>query len=127
MIRAFHTILKNLKGLDSQYNDGVYNDIVVKYMETLGTKLKTQIEALGKENIDSLGLSVTASMRTLYKLKKFEVASSQTRLIEVSKVLQEAFLAVSKKEEMAKKVLSGDVLSKFKAIKEALLKALILA
>jgi hypothetical protein len=127
VIRAFHTILKNLKGLDSQYNDGVYNDIVVKYMETLGTKLKTQIEALGKENIDSLGLSVTASMRTLYKLKKFEVASSQTRLIEVSKVLQEAFLAVSKKEEMAKKVLSGDVLSKFKAIKEALLKALILA
>ncbi len=127
MIRAFHTILKNLKPLDSQYNDGVYNDIVVKYMETLGTKLKTQIEALGKENIDSLGLSVTASMRTLYKLKKFEVASSQTRLIEVSKVLQEAFLAVSKKEEMAKKVLSGDVLSKFKAIKEALLKALILA
>ncbi len=127
MIRVFHTILKNLKGLDSLYNDGVYNEIVVKYMETLGTKLKTQIEALGKDNIDSLGLSVTASMRALYKLKKFEVVCSQTRLIEVSKVLQEAFLAVSKKEEMAKKVLSGDVLSKFKAIKEALLKALILA
>jgi len=66
---------------------------------------------------------VTAAQRVLYKLRKFDVPCSQAKFTG----FQEAFLAVSKKEEMAKNVLSSDILAKFKAIKMTLLKAVILA
>ena len=41
-------------------------------------------------------------------------------------MLSEVFAKVAKKEEMAKNVLSHDILNKFKAIKDNLLKGVIL-
>ena len=81
------------------------------------------MQSLGKENIDALTQAVTAAQKVIYKLRKFDVPCRQAKFIG----FQEAFLAVSKKEDMAKNVLSVDILAKFKAIKVTLLKAVILA
>lgn len=99
----------------------------MKYVETLESRVKAAVETLGKDNIDSLISISTSLQRTLYKLKKFEVSCDEAKVRVIAKGLQDSFVKIAKKEEMAKSVLSQDVLAKFNAIKESVLRSLILA
>ena len=128
IIRVFHTILKTFVNKDSVYfKDIVNNGLIMKYVETLESRVKAAVETLGKDNIDSLISISTSLQRTLYKLKKFEVSCDEAKVRVIAKGLQDSFVKIAKKEEMAKSVLSQDVLAKFKAIKESVLRSLILA
>jgi hypothetical protein len=60
----------------------------------------------------------------LYKVNKNKVECEEA--IDVNNLV-EVLTKVAKKEEMAKNVLTGDILSKFKQLKENLLKTVILA
>ncbi len=60
----------------------------------------------------------------MYKVNKNKVECEEA--IDVNNLV-EVLTKVAKKEEMAKNVLTGDILSKFKQLKENLLKTVILA
>jgi hypothetical protein len=62
----------------------------------------------------------------MYKICKFQVQPKVTEVIEVFKSASEGFMKVAKKEDLAAKVLSADVLAKFKTLKSSLLSTVIL-
>jgi len=62
----------------------------------------------------------------LYKINKYKVDTQIPEITQVFKAVSEGFIKVAKKEEMASKVLSQDVLAKFKTLKDSLLNSVIL-
>jgi hypothetical protein len=95
-------------------------------LKHLDDKVTADIENLSKDNIDAVILKASQIQRVLYKVNKYQVGGDLKLVREAFRVISEGFLKVAKKEEMAAKVLSHDVLVKFKALKESLLHSVIL-
>lgn len=127
IIRVIHALLKGFTNKESPYfTQNVLKGLVLNYITTLLTKVSEDVENLSKENIDGLSSKVLCLWRTYYKLNKFAVKVGEEQIMNYGKQLQTLFNKISMKEEMAKKVLSADVLAKFKTIKDNILKAVIL-
>ena len=124
IIRVMHSVLKGIPR-DSQYfKTKIIPGLVMRYMDALLGKVQGEIEEMSKENIDGISAKVLAVLRLCYKLNKFNVSVQDVEF--KGNQLQTLFNKVNQKEEMAKKVLSSDVLAKFKLIKENLLKSIVL-
>ncbi len=65
-------------------------------------------------------------LKTLYKLNKFEINVASAVAPILAKI-RDSFTKVAKKEELASKVLTHEILVKFKALKENLLKSIVLS
>lgn len=125
VIRMISALLRANKGSPSDIM--VIEGVVMGYFKHLITKVSTEVENLGKENIESAVLKSANIQKTLYKLNKFEVKCPTNDIKESLKVITEAFNKVTKKEDMAKNVLTHEILAKFKTLKENLLKSVVLS
>jgi hypothetical protein len=127
IVRVFSSLFKGGISQDSWYfRDSILSGIVFTHLKHLDDKVTADVENLSKDNIDAVILKASQIQRVLYKVNKYQVGGDIQLVREAFRVISEGFLKVAKKEEMAAKVLSHDILVKFKALKESLLHSVIL-
>lgn len=90
--------------------------------QALIDRMGSDVEALSKDNIDKLVAKSRNLSRLLYKMSKAQVSGT----VDEQKIL--ALLSmVDKKEQMAKNVLTSEILNKFRELKEVLVQSLVLS
>ena len=74
IVRLIHSLMKGFKGNENQFfKDNILEGIVLKYLNGLISKMAEDIDNLSKENIDAVTSKSLSTLRTLYKLNKFQI------------------------------------------------------